>query len=115
MARLDLTVQKVTRAGKDIGSGQAVLTADNAEVTNDGKTILKLENTTGAAKTVTFITAATQLADPALTVEDQAYVVPANDTRWIGPFPPTTYNQSNDKLNIDVSADGVTMTPVVSA
>ena len=112
MARLALVIKTVGRAGVDIGSGQAVLNADEAEMVNDGKTAIKMENTTGAPIIVTFITPLTELTSPSLAVADQTFSVPANNTRWIGPFPIAVYNNAAGKLDIDVPADGVTMTAV---
>ena len=112
MARLNLVVQTVGRAGKDIGSGQAVLQADGAEVGNDGQTVLKMVNANGSPRTLTLVTPAVILTSPSLAVADQTYVVPANDERWIKLGPATIYNQENGKVNIDISGDGVTMTPV---
>ena len=112
MARLELAIQTVTRAGVNIGSGQAVLLADGAQLANDGKTILKLANTTGAPIVVTFQTPQTILGAPSLAVADQTFSVPATSDRWIGPFPGTAFNNASNKLLIDVAADGVNMTAV---
>ncbi len=112
MARLALAIQTIGRAGVDIGAGQAVLNADEAEVVNDGTLVLKLDNTTGGAIVVTFITPQQVLTTPALPVGDQTFSVPANNIRWIGPFPTATFNNSSGKMDIDVPADGITMTAV---
>lgn len=112
MPRLTLTKQTVGRAGKDIGAGQPVLLADGAEHANDGKTMFKLDNTIASIRTVTFISPATILGAPALAIADQAFAVPASSERWIGPFPADIFNKSDGLLDIDVSADGVTITAV---
>ena len=113
MARLVLVVKTVARAGVDIGSGQSVLLADGAEVANDGDTRFKVVNTTGGAITITFITPVTHGESPALAVADHAVSVIASATRWFGPFPAGTYNEPSDGLmDIDVSADGLDITPV---
>ena len=112
MARLNLVIKTVNRAGVDIGAGQAVLAADDAEMVNDGKTIIKMENTTGGAIVITFVTPQTVLSTPALAVADQTFSVPANVPRFIGPFPTATYNQSDGTLQIDSPTDGVTMTAI---
>ena len=112
MARLVLVVQTVTREGVDIGSGQAVLNADGAECPNDGDTILKLQNTTGGAIVVTFVTPMTILTAPALAVADQAYSVPASVTRYIRVGSANVYNQADGNMDIDVASDGVTMTAI---
>ena len=112
MARLVLAIQTVGRNGKDIGSGQAVLLADGAEVANDGQTKFKMVNSTGSAIVVTFVTPVTLLSAPALAVADQTFSVPNNAERWIGPFPINEFNEPDGLLDIDVAADGVTFTAV---
>ncbi len=111
MPRLALTVKTVTRAGIDLGSGQAVLNADGAEMVNDGRTAFKLENGSGGAIIVTFVTPQTILQSPALAVADQTFSVPATSERHIGPFPGNSFNLATGLMNIDVAADGVTITP----
>ncbi len=111
MARLALTVKTITRAGIDLGAGQAVLLADGAEVVNDGLTAFKLDNTTGGAIVVTFKTPQTVLQSPSLAVADQTFSVPANNERHIGAFPTNSYNLATALMEIDVAADGVTITP----
>ena len=111
MARLALVVKTVTRAGIDLGSGQAVLLADGAEVVNDGLTAFLLENTTGAPIIVTFVTPQTILQSPGLAVADQTFSVPANVKRHIGAFPPDSYNLATGLMEINVAANGVTITP----
>lgn len=112
MARLPLVIQTVGRNGKDIGNGQSVLNADGAEVANDGATRFKMVNSTGAPIIVTFVTPITLLSAPALTVADQEFSVPNNAERWIGPFPTDAFNEFDGLMDIDVAADGVTMTAV---
>ena len=112
MARLNLIVQTVGRAGKDVGSGHDVLSADGAECANDGQTIIELANGNASARTVTLVTPGVVLDSPSLAVADQTFSVPGTSTRWIKLGPATFYNQSNGKVNIDVSGDGVTMTPI---
>lgn len=112
MARLELTIQTIGRAGVDIGGGQAVLAADDAQFANDGATVLKLDNTTGAAIIITFQTPQTVLESPALPVAEQTFSVPATSERWLGPFPAATFNDGNGKLLVDSPTDGVNMTAV---
>lgn len=111
MTRLALAVQTVTRAGVDLGAGGDVLQADGAEMVNDGLTALRMENTTGGAIIVTFVTPQTILESPGLAVADQTFSVPANQTRHIGAFPPDSYNLATGLMEIDVASDGVTITP----
>ena len=111
MARLALTVKTVTRAGIDLGAGHDVLLADGAEVVNDGLTAFILENTTGSPIIVTFVTPQTILQSPALAVADQTFSVPANSKRHIGAFPADSYNLATGLMEIDVAANGVTITP----
>lgn len=111
MARLALPVKTVTRAGIDLGSGNAVLQADGAEFVNDGRVALKLENGSGGAIIVTLVTPQTILQSPALAVADQTFSVPATSERHIGPFPTGSYNLATGLMDIDVASDGVTITP----
>lgn len=112
MPRTVMTVQTVGRAGVDIGSGDVITSGNGAEVANDGKTVFRLENLTGGALNVTFVTPVTVLSTPALAVADQVFSVPATSERWIGPFPTSEFNDpANGLLDIDV-AGNITITPV---
>ncbi|MFE3197168.1 hypothetical protein [Embleya sp. NPDC059237] len=108
MARADLTVQAVSRAGLTPAFTAAVV--DGHMFPNDGRTLLRVKNSDAAAKTVTF-------AIPA-TVDGQAVTarqvtIPANTGDVvIGPWP-AAYNQASGKVWVDYSAvTGVTVAAV---
>lgn len=115
MARLELVIKQITRDGVDIGSGQAVIGADDAMFVNNGRTALKCDNTTGAPIIVTLVTPVT-FGQDALAIADKTYSVPASVERWIGPWPVGEYNQPSGadagKVYVDLPSDGVTVTAV---
>lgn len=112
MARIALSVLTLpTRAG--ISIADAALTAANTDghmFVNDGRTVLILQNTNGAIRTVTV---QTPIAVDGLAVADLSITVPALTGRVITPpFPVTVYNQSNGMVFVDYS--GVSQTLVAA-
>lgn len=102
MARTNLAVQRITRAGLDPSFTAA--NVDGHSITNDGDVFVTVKNGSASAITATFITPY-QVAG--LNVEDLAVSVPAGGERDIGRFPPATFGRA---LDIDFSAvDSVTV------
>ena len=111
MARLELAVVTVSRNGI-AATDTPVLAADGGQFVNDGRTFLRVNNTTAVSRTITFLTPYTVGSGPALAVADHAFVLPAAATeRWLGPWPPGIYNQPDGKVYFDVSVDGISVRP----
>ena len=89
MARTDLTVTQISRAGTTPPATVAG-TADGHMFSNDGRTFLEVTNAAGAARTITFVTPGT-VGDRQ--IEDLPISLPASATRLIGPFPIDLYNR----------------------
>lgn len=89
MARQNITVNQITRAGIANVAGVAG-TVDGIMFDNGGTTFLEVTTSAGSARTITFVT-------PGLVgdrqIEDLVVSVPAATTRKIGPFPTDTYNR----------------------
>lgn len=104
MARTDLSVVKISRAG--VFEAGSVGTVDGHMFANDGEVFVEVQNTNATiARTVTFITGGTQ---EGLAVADVAVSIPAASRRLIGPFPSGTFNQTSGadrgKLHVDYDA-----------
>lgn len=103
MAYTALTLLTADRDGVSVAD--AALTdalAGGHSFVNDGETILLLQNTNGAARTVTVLSA--QTVD-GLAVADLPIVVPATTGRLMTcRFPRTIYSQSDGTVLLDVSA-----------
>ena len=115
MPRTDLTVKVASIDMVDIGAGTNVQGADDGMFTNDGKTILKVVNAVAATKNLIFITPITFGAQ-ALAIADHTVVIPVSGTRYVGPFPTGTYNQTSGddagKVYFDVDNDDLTFTAI---
>lgn len=100
MARITVPTITIERSGV---SAAAQVTGDPTEghkiESNTGRSFIEVENTDASAHTVTVVTSAT--VDD-LDVADRTVSVPAGQKRYIGPFPITTYNQTDGSVNIDV-------------
>ena len=105
MARGVLTVQEIARAGLTpaYGAGDAV---NGHEFLNDGKTFVHIKN--GSASPIT-VTIPTPGKVDGLDVAERTVSVLATSEKLIGAFPTTTYNQSGNKVYIDLS-DATTVT-----
>jgi len=108
MARTAITPQNPALAGitPSYAAGDS---ANGMYVPNDGKTLLQVKNTGGAACTVTLKSNGYKVAGVALA--DQTVTVPATTgDKIIGPFDPMVFNQAGGTLSIDLStATGVTI------
>lgn len=107
--RTTVAVQECVRAGITPTYNAATAT-DGDAFTNDGKTMLSVLNT-GSESTLTIQTPGTV---DGLAIADRTVVIPATTgKKFIGPFPPTQYNQSDGKVYLDwSSATGVTFAVV---
>lgn len=115
MARLDLTVHDVIRAGTDIGAGQGIVAANDAMFANDGKVILKVVNANGGAQTFDVITPGTIGAD-SLAIADLTVSIAGSTTEYCGPWPTGIYNQPSGadagKVHLDTASSDLTMTAI---
>lgn len=102
-----LSVTQISRAGVEEALTAAAAGGD--AFPNDGKTLLVVKNANGAA------TARTITLDIQKTVDGQdpasrTVSVPALKTYFIGPFPPSIYNDANGRVVITYSASGADLT-----
>lgn len=96
MARTELTVQTISRAGLEATTDAAI--ADGHKFVNDGKlTLLHVIN--GATDVVVTVQTAYTLDGKALA--DDTVTCTANEERFIGPFPADIYNQTDGMVYID--------------
>lgn len=99
-----LSVQIVDRAGDGLTPAFTAAAAGGDDFPNSGREWLVVKNGSGATITVTAVTPQTVSG---LAVADEAYAVPAAGERYIGPFPPGTFNNtSTGRVNLTYS--GVT-------
>lgn len=118
MPRTELTVKVpiVASPGADIGAGTNVLATNDGMFVNDGKTVLKIVNANGSTRDIVFVTPITH-GEQALAVADHTVTIPGSATRYVGPFPPGTYNQlagetDAGKVHFDVAEDDLTLTAI---
>jgi hypothetical protein len=93
MARTDLTVNDITRAGIVDPTPVAADVANGNSVGNDGRIVLRVKNTNGSATTRT-LTVALNVSVDGQAVTARSYPVAAGVTRWIGPFDTSNYGTS---------------------
>ncbi len=114
MARTSVTTQRITRAGLE-----PVLTAPVADgdIVDPGNVAVWVDNGSGASITVTAITPGTVSG---LAVADLAVVVPAGESRLVGPLPASVFAQPADadpganRVLVDYSAVASVTRAVVS-
>jgi hypothetical protein len=95
-----ITQTEITRAGiNPEGVDQAAAVADY--FANSGKQMLYAKNGDASSKTITI---ATQQTVDGLAVEDLTVTIPAGETRLIGPFPPSVYNDGDGRVQLSYSA-----------
>ena len=106
MARTLIPTNTIVRTGiaPALTAGDAT---DNMYFVNDGRTLLYVLNT-GGASTLTFITPGTVDAQT-IGDRDVAIGIDATEGMFIGPFPPSIYNQSDGTVNVDIN-DHTTLT-----
>jgi len=103
------TAIAITAVGTRPNLYTAAITLTNGDASNhhsfvnDGRTRLRVRNSSGGATTVTVSSVADsvtgRLGDIAVSVADGA-------EREFGPFPPSLFNQSTGVVNVDLSAGG---------
>lgn len=98
MARTALTVQQVRRSGLTPSYGAA--NVDGHSVPNDGQTVIHVK-TGGTGCTVNLKIPGTVDGQA---VADKQIVIGTSAERFIGPFPPQTYNQSDGSVHVDFSS-----------
>jgi len=108
-----LAVQSITESGKVVTYSAAE--GGGSVVENDGSVFLHLKNGSGGELTVT-ITAQTTTVDSSLygdlTKANATQAIAASGEAFIGPFPPSAYN--NTSSQIAVSYSGVTSLTVAA-
>lgn len=107
MPRTELTVTQMDFTdGQTVSGAEASADSANGMVfTNtSGDVFLFVANGDTSAKTLTVITGQT-VTSATLTVQDPTYTIPAGDEVFIGPFPTTTFNQSDDTVQVDIDDD----------
>lgn len=102
-----LTVQNISRAGLNLSTQAAAGGGD--EFPNDGRTFLYVNNGGGSPITATIVT---QQTVDGKAVADDAITVTNAQGRYIGPFPPSIYNDVNDRTQVTYS--GVTSVTVAA-
>jgi hypothetical protein len=99
-----LTVQNISRAGLNPPT-VAAAAAGGDSFPNDGKTFLWFQNDHAAdPRTVTVVTQKT--VDGKAVADDAIAVTAANDIAFIGPFPPSIYNDANGRVQVTYSDAG---------
>lgn len=89
MARVELAVTKITRAGANVAT---VAGSDQGQsFRNNGKTFLEVENVGAAQRTLTIVTTSTVLG---LDVSDLTVDIAAGAMARIGPFPQSDFNNA---------------------
>jgi len=99
MARTAINYQQVLRAG--LTEALAAANADGHKFSNDGRIILHVVNGGASPITVTIQTPGT--VDD-LAVSDRTVTISDESEKFIGPFPPGIYNQSDGMVYVDFSS-----------
>ncbi len=103
MARTDLPVVQMTRAGFNLAavSGTAVNAVDGNAFINNGRRMVRLQNTDSSARTVTVQIPGTVEGQA---IPDRTYNVPATTGDVLIPPLPGIYNQADGKVYLDFDA-----------
>lgn len=104
MARVELTVTKVTSSGVVPPAEQAASAENNFIPFNDGRIHLEIHNTGGVSATVTILQPA---VEDGVKYVGKEIVLAAGETKIVGPLPPSVYNQSNGQVFVNSSAVAV--------
>lgn len=99
MARTQINHQQIEVTGLE--ETLAAAHVDGNKFPNDGRIILHVVNGNVADRTVTIQTPGTV---DGLAIAERTIVVTAAEARFIGPFPPGIYNQSDGMVYVDFSA-----------
>ena len=101
MADRRLTPDKALVAGTTPTELTNILTADNHQVRNDGRVMLRAVKAAAVDAVFTFTTPGTVSG---LAIEDPTATVPATTGKKVmGPFPPAIYNDASGDLRFTVS------------
>lgn len=103
MARSVITPAAIVRTG--VAQPAAVVsdaTNNHYIAANNGRIFLRVENVGVTSRTITVQTPGTV---DGLAISDLTVSLAAGDVKYIGPFPPSVYNQADDSLYVDPSAD----------
>jgi len=111
MADVAVDVQRGSPAGVKPTDKGELKTEDTYLLKNDGKTVLRINNTGESATEVTVVTP--NEAAGGLAIADRVVEVPAEEERIIGPFDPGVYNNADKQIAVKFSAvTGVTLAAV---
>ena len=103
MANVTLVPLVASPASVDGSTPQAMATADNYIVRNDGKVLLHFIKTGANPATITIVTPKTV---GGLAVAEQTFVVAATTgVEFAGPFPPDLYNDGSGDMDVSTSED----------
>jgi hypothetical protein len=96
----------LTNAGVLVSGAQPTAAALTQTFANAGKTLVLVENGSGAPITATFVTAGVEEDDGGdLAIEDRVVTVAAGETKIVGPFKPSIFNDpATDKITLTISA-----------
>lgn len=94
-----LSVEQVVISG--LAPTQNSADAGGDDFLNNGNIILRVENGSGVSINVTITSPASVQG---LAVEDPVIAVAAGAAKFIGPFPPSLFNDSTGKVAVDYSA-----------
>ncbi|KKM12766.1 hypothetical protein LCGC14_1719780 [marine sediment metagenome] len=101
MAPVTLPPIQAVPGSVDGSTPQAMATADNYIMRNDGKTILHFIKAGANPATITIVTPKTV---GGLAVAEQTFVVAASGgVEFAGPFPPDLYNDASGDIDISTS------------
>ena len=104
MPTIDIPIKQVMRSGVADEAAVAA-TNDMAIPDNDGLVVLEVANPTGGTLTVSFAPAATF---GGFGLESLDVDIPSSATRWIGPFPPAVFNQTDGTVAVSAET-GLTL------
>jgi hypothetical protein len=120
MAEGSLALQSIINTGIALTLVTPTAT-DGDAFPNSGSTFLFVNNASGSAINVTldaYPTGNSTVPPDGLTITDRVVAVPAGQSRYIGPFPPSIYTRATDgkaravcSATTSVSIAAVTMVP----
>jgi hypothetical protein len=105
-ARAEIVPTEAARTGTLLPAETVGVVADGHKFANDGKVILLVRNSDGAAARV--LTIQTPGTVDGQAIADRTVSVAFGTSRVIGPFPPSIYNQADGMVYLDYEAADVT-------
>lgn len=101
MARADLPVTQITRAGHDLAAALPhPAVADGHKFVNNGRRMVRVKNANAADRTVTVQIPGSVEGQP---LPDVPYTIPADDGDVLIPPLPAIYNQADGRVYLDYS------------